>query len=260
VEIEDMRMIRLTIDGQAVEVPEGATLLEAAQKLGIWIPTLCHHEALTPYGGCRLCAVELQRRSAAEIVSSCSYEAAEGLEVHTVSKKVLEIRKFIISLLLTEAPDAEILQELAAELGVSQASPLQPSDELCISCGRCIRACREIVGASAIDFAKRGYEKKPASPFFERSESCIGCGTCVAICPTGAIRAQDLAEGERAMLADGAEVTGPARIIHNWNAALPLKRCTKCGEYFAPQFQLEYIAGRVPLAPEFLQVCLQCRA
>ena len=252
-------MIRLTIDGQAVEVPEGATLLEAAQKLGVWIPTLCHHETLTPYGGCRLCAVELLRDNVSQIVSSCSYEAAEGLEVHTASEKVVEIRKFIISLLLTEAPEAKILQELAAELGISKASPIQPGTELCIACGRCIRACREIVGVCAIDFAKRGYEKKPASPFFERSESCIGCGTCAAICPTGAISIHDLLEEEYAMLADGTEVKGPARIINNWKVALPMKRCTKCGEYFAPQFQLEYFAHKVSLPPDYLNVCMQCR-
>ena len=252
-------MIRLTIDGQAVAVPEGTTLLEAAQKLGIWIPTLCHHEALTPYGGCRLCAVELLRDNVVQIVSSCSYEAAEVIEVHTASEKVVEIRKFIISLLLTEAPEAEILKELAAELGIFKASPLQPSTELCIACGRCIRACREIVGVSAIDFAKRGYEKKPASPFFERSESCIGCGTCAAICPTGAIRAQDLTQGESALLADGTAVTGPARIIDNWKVALPMKHCAKCGEYFAPEFQLEYITRRASLPPDYLTVCRQCR-
>jgi bidirectional [NiFe] hydrogenase diaphorase subunit len=252
-------MIRLIIDGEAVEVPEGTTLLEAAQKRGIWIPTLCHHEALTPYGGCRLCAVELLRDNASQIVSSCSYKAAEGLEVRTASKKVVEIRKFIISLLLTEAPEAKILQELAAELGIDTASALQPSAELCIACGRCIRACREIVGVSAIDFAKRGYEKKPASPFFERSESCIGCGMCAAICPTGAIRAQDLPEGEDTMLADGTEVKGPARIIDNWKVALPMKHCTKCGEYFAPQFQLEYFTQRASLPTDYLNVCRQCR-
>ena len=252
-------MIRLTIDGQAVEVPEGATLLETAQKCGIWIPTLCHHEALKPYGGCRLCAVELLRDDASQIVSSCSYEAAEGLVVRTAGKKVVEIRKFIISLLLTEAPEAKILQELAAELGVSQAPATQSSTELCISCGRCIRACREIVGVSAIDFAKRGYEKKPASPFFERSESCIGCGTCAAICPTGAIRARDIPEGENAVLADGTGVTGPARIIDNWKVALPMKNCAKCGEYFAPEFQLEYITRRASLPPDYLTVCRQCR-
>lgn len=252
-------MIKLTINGQPVAVPRGTTLLEAARQLGIWIPTLCHHEALTPYGGCRLCVVELLSDAGSRIVSSCSYEAADGLNVSTVSDTVVRIRKFIISLLLAEAPGAEILRRLAAELGVPEPPAAQPGDEKCIACGRCIRACREIVGVCAIDFAQRGHEKKPAAPFFDRSESCIGCGTCAAVCPTGAVTVRDLPEGERVRLGDAAEISGPARLIDNWKAALPLRRCPKCGEFFAPQFQLEYFMQRASLSPDCLDVCLQCR-
>ena len=252
-------MVTLTIDGTQVQAPEGSTILEAAQKIGIWIPTLCHHEALTPYGGCRLCAVEVTRNNAAQIVSSCSYTVAEDIEVHTATDKIIEIRKLIVALLLAEAPQAQVLQDLALELDVAPFKRFQARNELCIACGRCIRACQEIVGVGAIGFAKRGYEKKAAAPFFERSETCIGCGTCVAVCPTGAISMKEVLAGEQAVLPDGSTIQGPARIIENWKVGHTLKHCTKCGEPFAPQFQLEYFTRKVSLPADFFDVCMQCR-
>jgi ferredoxin len=145
-------------------------------------------------------------------------------------------------------------------MGVKAPKRFKARNELCIACGQCIRACREIVGVSAIDFAQRGYNKKAASPFFERSQDCIGCGTCFTICPTGAITLKDLAEGEKTVLPDGIEVTGPARIIDNWKVGLEMKRCKQCGEPFAPQFQLEYFTKKVKLPEDFFDVCMQCRA
>jgi predicted molibdopterin-dependent oxidoreductase YjgC len=252
-------MVKIIIDGIETAVPEGTTVLEAAGKLGIWIPTLCHHEALTPYGGCRLCVVEVTRDGSTQIVSSCACKAADGIEVQTETEKVLNIRKFIIELLLSEAPQAKILQDLASDLGVSAPDRFQVRNELCISCGQCIRACQEIVGVGAIDFAGRGYERTAASPFFQRSEDCIGCGTCVAICPTGAIIMHDIAEGETATVPDSGEITGPARIIDNWKVGLAMKHCKKCGEPFAPQFQLDYISRKASLPDDFFDVCRQCR-
>jgi bidirectional [NiFe] hydrogenase diaphorase subunit len=253
-------MVRLIIDGTRLQAGAGATILEAAQQAGIWIPTLCHHEALTPYGGCRLCAVEVKEGGATRIVSSCAYTVAEGIEVSTTSDTILELRRFMLSLLLAEAPEAQVLQALAAELGAMPITRFTPRNELCIACGRCIRACRELAGVSAIDFAARGYEKKAATPFFERSDCCIGCGTCVAVCPTGAITMKDVPEGETAAIPGGGEIAGPARIMENWKTGLACKRCAKCGEPFAPRVQLEYFTRRASLAADFFEVCLNCRA
>ena len=80
-------MVKITIDGIETAVPKGTAVLEAARKLGIWIPTLCHHEALTPYGGCRLCVVEVTRNGSTRIVSSCTCEVADGIVVQTGKKK-----------------------------------------------------------------------------------------------------------------------------------------------------------------------------
>jgi len=257
--MESSGMISFKIDAIAVTVEPGTTILEAAQQAGIRIPTLCHHEALTPYGGCRLCIVEVVRGDNRQIVSACAYAAEEGIRVKTATDRIIRLRRFIVGLLLAEAPQAKVLQELAEELGISAPARFTPRNELCIACGQCIRACRELVGVSAIDFAKRGYEKQAAAPYFERSEDCIGCGTCYAICPTGAITLRDIAEGERFTQPDGTVVAGPARIIDNWKVNFEMKRCKECGEAFAPAFQLEYIKKKAQLADDFFDVCVQCR-
>jgi bidirectional [NiFe] hydrogenase diaphorase subunit len=252
-------MISLTIDGIPLELEQDITLLAAAQKIGIRIPTLCHHESLSPYGGCRLCIVEVTRNSSTQIVSACSYAAADGLVVETATETIRALRKGIVSLLLAEAPQARALQELARELGVVPGEYGNGRKDLCIVCGRCVRACREIVGASAIDFAGRGYTRIAASPFFKRAEDCIGCGTCVAICPTGAVAMHTVVEGATEKMPDGEKLQGPARILDNWKAGFPLKRCSTCGEAFAPEALLKFFVRRASLPDNFYDVCPDCR-
>ncbi len=252
-------MPAITIDGIKLNVPEGTTLLEAAKECGIRIPTLCHHEALSPYGGCRLCVVEVTQNEESRITASCCTEAADGLIVRTGSEQVRGIRAFIVELLLAEAPDAPVLQKLARELDVSPPGWLAPRNELCIACGQCVRACREIVGISAISFAHRGYDRTAAAPFFRRSEECIGCGTCVEICPTGAVTQKDIPEGRTGVVPDGKEIAGPARIMENWKTGLKMKPCKTCGEPFAPLIQLEYITRKASLPEDFFDTCVNCR-
>jgi predicted molibdopterin-dependent oxidoreductase YjgC len=252
-------MVTLKIDEISVQVPEGTTLLQAAQKIGIWIPTLCHHESLTPTGGCRLCLVEINRGGVSQLVSSCVYKAEEGLVIQTVTEKIRVIRATIIELLLAEAPEAKVLQDLARDLGVKPVKRFAPRDELCIACGRCVRACSELVGVSAIGFAKRGYEKLAVSPFYERAEDCIGCGTCAEICPTGAIKLIDIEEGETAVVLGGIKVQGPARVIENWEVDLKIKTCKECGETFAPENQLAHFIKEAGLTKDFYDICRHCR-
>jgi len=253
-------MVKFTIDNKEIEVTEGTTVLEAAEKLSIYIPTLCHHQALKPYGGCRLCVVEVTKNGKTDLTTSCTYRAEEGLCVRTDTERVLKVRRLVLELLLAEAPDAQEIKDLASEMGVSRSERLKPrKDDLCILCGRCIRACREVVGVNAIDYAERGYDRKVAPPFYKSSPDCIACGTCFYICPTGAVTMQEIEEGEKARSPEGKQVTGPARIMDSWKVTLPMKRCKQCGEVIAPDFQLEYLRKRASLTEDYFDICPRCR-
>ncbi|HUT88851.1 MAG TPA: 2Fe-2S iron-sulfur cluster-binding protein [Thermoguttaceae bacterium] len=176
-------MVRLTIDGKTVEVPEGSTVLEAAQKLGIEIPTLCHHKALMPYGACRLCLVELVFSWGSQIQASCVYPAQEGLEVKTDTERVRRTRGVMMELLLARCPGVESIRQMAKQMGVEDTR-FPKKDEDCILCGLCVRVCAERMGVGAINFANRGTKKKIAPAYDRQSPLCMACGACEVVCPT----------------------------------------------------------------------------
>ena len=188
-------MIRAVIDGREIEVEQDTTILEAAEKLSIPIPTLCYHKALEPYGVCRLCTVEVVRRGWSRLVTACNYPIRDEIEVLTASEKVLKGRRMIVELLLARCPDVPLLQQLAAELGVEKPRFSLKEDD-CILCGLCVRVCQLLVGANAISFVGRGVEREVATPFYELSEDCIACGACAFVCPTGAIKLEDVTDKE----------------------------------------------------------------
>jgi NADH dehydrogenase/NADH:ubiquinone oxidoreductase subunit G len=182
-------MIHLTIDDKPIEVYEGRTLLEACREHGIHIPTLCYHPALEPYGACRLCVVEAsQGGRRPRLVASCVYPCEEGAAVKTNSPMVQLSRRVTAELLLAGSSNSPEVVELAKELGVKEVRYQLPEENACVLCGLCVRACKEIVGVSAISVIQRGITKKVATPFQVTSSRCIGCGTCVLICPTGAFQ------------------------------------------------------------------------
>ena len=187
-------MVNLTIDGRKVEVEEGTTVLKAAEKLGIKIPTLCYFEALTPQGACRLCVVEIVGGARRGLSASCAYVVEEGLEVRTDSKRVIEARKLVIELLLLRCPDVPKLQELAEEIGIDRAryERFKPEEEKCILCGLCVRVCQELMHVGAINFVNRGSSRKVSPPFDEYSSVCVTCGACEVVCPTGAINLDEI--------------------------------------------------------------------
>lgn len=188
-------MIHLTIDDQAVEVPGGRTLLEACREHDIYVPTLCYHPALEPYGGCRLCMVELsQPPRPPRLVAACVHPCEEGAVVRTDSEAVRQSRRITVELLLAGAHNNPELLALARELGVEDVRFRMPEEDACVLCGLCVRACKEIVGVSAISLINRGISKEVSPPFRVVSPTCIGCGTCVLICPTGALKLKDVTD------------------------------------------------------------------
>jgi len=182
----EIKEVTLKIDDKEVKAKEGTSILEAAKTMGIDIPTLCYHKALSTFGSCRLCSVEIVDKTGRKrIVTSCNYPVQEGLTVYTKSGKVIKTRKVLLDLLLSRCPKVPKIKELALEYGVKAPSfSVANENEDCILCGLCTRVCGELVGVHAIDFAKSGVEREVTAPYHEFSNDCIGCGACALICPT----------------------------------------------------------------------------
>jgi predicted molibdopterin-dependent oxidoreductase YjgC len=180
----------MTIDGKEVRAREGQSVLDAAKSAGIFIPTLCHHPAVTSYGACRLCLAAVKVRGRERIVTSCCYPARADLEVSTTAEKVQRARRGVMELLLARAPESKPLKEMAERLGVKggRLPTVTHSQRDCILCGLCVNVCREVIGAAAISFANRGVNRVVAPPFLQPSDACIGCGACAAVCPVDTIR------------------------------------------------------------------------
>ena len=212
------KMIDLKINDRTVSVAEGSTILEAARSAEIPIPTLCHHPKLTPYGGCRLCIVEV--KGSPRAVTSCTTPVSNGMEVTTSTPLLEKQRKTILELILSDHPnDCMVcekagdctLQELAYFYGIRENrlegerrkyetrdnNPFIERDlEKCILCGKCVRVCDEVQGVGAIDIAFRGFNAKICPPF-DKDLDCEFCGQCVAICPTGALTGKAWAQKGR---------------------------------------------------------------
>ncbi|MGA6924817.1 MAG: 2Fe-2S iron-sulfur cluster-binding protein [Desulfosarcina sp.] len=183
-----MSEIRLQIDGTEVNAEEGMTVLEAAQKAGVSIPTLCHHEQLEPFGGCRLCIVEVDVRGWTRLVVSCVYPVEDNLMVRTRSEKVDRIRKTILELLLAHAPDSPKLQDLAKTYGADR-NRYEKDASFCIHCGLCVRYCAEVKKANALGFVDRGIRKEISFIPEIASKVCNDCKECFPLCPTSYLQA-----------------------------------------------------------------------
>jgi NADH dehydrogenase/NADH:ubiquinone oxidoreductase subunit G len=183
-----MSEILLQIDGQEVKATEGMTVLEAARSAGISIPTLCHHEKLEPYGGCRMCMVEVEGGGRTRLVVACVYPAEQDLVVRTRSAKVDRIRKVILELFLSHAPDAFELQELAQEYGADR-NRFEKDASFCIHCGLCVRYCAEVKKKNAVGFVDRGTRKEISFIPQIAARECWACKECFPLCPTEALQA-----------------------------------------------------------------------
>jgi len=223
--------MKLEINGRTVEANAGDTVLAAARRAGVKIPTLCHYEGLPPSGACRMCVVEIEGQRG--LVPSCAFPAANGLKVQTHSPRAIDARRTLVELLLANHPDDCLycarngecqLQDLAEQLGVRRrryfggrtpgrldiASPSIARDpSKCILCGKCVRVCEEVQTVGAIDFIGRGSKTRIGTAFDEglNVSSCINCGQCVAVCPVGALVETRAIDDVRAALAD------PSRVV-----------------------------------------------
>ena len=207
-------IIKLTINGREITAKKGATVLEAALGAGIYIPTLCYDPDLKPFGGCRLCVVEIERMRG--LVSACTTPATEGMVVRTETPKVNQSRRIVMELIIAnhqgdclvcvknqqcellkiaqylgmERDHIGRLRKSTQELPIDESHPAFIRDlNKCILCAKCVRACYEVVCHDAIDIAFRGNSARIAT-FGDKpiAESvCKSCGECVARCPTGAL-------------------------------------------------------------------------
>ena len=235
-------MVNIVINGRKRKAKEGQTILEVAQEMKLGIPTLCHHKDLSPFGACRLCAVEVKANGSWQMVTSCNTPVENGMEIVTDSEKVRENRKTVAEMLYYRYPETEAVRELAAKLGVEVFSE-KGEEHDCILCGLCVRTCAEIVGVTALNFEDRGPDRDLEEPRIGfNPNACIGCGSCAFVCPTGFVTM---------------EAVDDKRII--WNKVFQMVPCAVCGKYFAPEDQLKYISKTTGVPYSKLTTCSNCR-
>ena len=206
-------MFEITVNNRVIDAEEGETILSALTRVGIRVPTLCHLPDLPPVGACQICIVEVEGAEGDGLVPSCSYPVAEGMRIFTNSRKVINARRTLLELLLSNHPDDCLycqksrdcrLRTLAEEYGVRERTPGKRFREKlrdltgacvvrdaskCILCGKCVRVCEEVQKVSAIGFVGRA-GRTVVAPAFHQSmnvSSCVGCGQCTLVCPTGAL-------------------------------------------------------------------------
>lgn len=206
-----MAEVKVTINGKTYEVPEDFTILEACQRAGVYVPTLCNHPRLEPTGACRVCVVEVE--GARTLQPACATKVQDGMVIRTNTERVKTAVRFNLALLLSRHPNDCMtceangrceFQDLIYQYNVEDmfpkfqlgepvyddSSPSIVRDlEKCVVCGRCVRACAEIQGMNIYSMAERGAHSLPLTAFNlpVAETDCINCGQCSVFCPTGAI-------------------------------------------------------------------------
>jgi NADH dehydrogenase/NADH:ubiquinone oxidoreductase subunit G len=180
--------IIVQIDGKKVKAAEGMTVLQAAQRADIFIPTLCFHEKLEPYGLCRICTVEAEVRGWTKYVAACLYPVERDLIVRTRSEKIDKIRKMILEFLLAHAPNSPQLLELAKEYGADR-DHFEKESSFCILCGLCVRYCAEVKRKNAVGFVECGSRREIQFIPEIAATECANCKECFELCPTSYLQA-----------------------------------------------------------------------
>lgn len=233
--------MNIKIDGRLCEAQYGEYLLEVARDNGIFIPSLCHSDALPGQASCRICAVEVIENGHSSVVASCVYPITKEIEVITNSEKIINLRRALIKLLAARVPYNDYINKLKEEYSIPSVERFtSDADEQCILCGLCVRACEEI-GPCAISTVNRGIRKKVSTPYDEPSEKCIGCEACAAVCPTDAIKVTE---------------EGNHRTI--WGKSFELLKCISCSEYFITREHFEYLREKLDNQSDEL-LCEKCK-
>jgi NADH dehydrogenase/NADH:ubiquinone oxidoreductase subunit G len=224
-------MPTLTVNGRSVTVEEDAYILDACRAAGVHVPTLCNFDGLEPWGGCRLCVVDMSLAKWDDdwfkMVTACNHPVEEGMSVVTDSERVFATRRVVLDLLLARCPETPLIRRLAQEHGIERTS-YEPNPEPtdCILCGLCTRVCDHI-GVSAIASTSRGWGREIAPPFNEPPPDCIGCLACAEICPT-----------------DYIEYTTSNTVRTIWGRQFEMLRDPKTGEAVITRAQAEHFAAR----------------
>jgi NADH dehydrogenase/NADH:ubiquinone oxidoreductase subunit G len=183
-----MSEVSVQIDGKVVAASADMTVLEAARSAGVSIPTVCHHEKLKPFGGCRLCIVEAEAGGRTNLVAACVYPVQADLVVRTRSEQIDKIRKVLTEQLLAYAPESEVLQTLARDYRADKDRFVkEPS--FCILCGLCVRYCAEVKQKNAVGFVDRGPTREISFIPEIAVRECWDCKECFPLCPTSALQA-----------------------------------------------------------------------
>ncbi len=239
-EVIDMELVKVTINGKECAGEKGEYLLDIANRNGITIPHLCHHESLRGLATCRMCIVEINENGKRKTVTSCIYPVTKDTIVETDTENIRLMRKTMLGLLMAEVPGNQEISKLAKEYGISDFSRYHMDfGNECILCGLCVRAC-EAVGCNAIGTVNRGTTKKVTTPYEEPSAACIGCGSCAYVCPTGHIKV--------------IEEYGIRKI---WNRDFELIRCGVCGKHFITKEEFAYLKGKTGI--EEAPICKTCK-
>ena len=210
---------------------------------GIYIPTLCYNESLGPEGRCRLCMVEIKQGKRTRLVTSCLFPVEEGLQVQTETEQVKLVRKTVLELLWCRAPGSEEIGNWRRRWGSRNrgSSRTKPSSGAS-SAGFASRPAKRPWASAPSGFPTGERIKKVGTPYMEPTLVCIGCGACHFICPTSAIRMTEK-DGVRSI----------------WGRDFKLQACPVCGNHFAPEYQLEWMAKKTGVSLDFLRVCQNCR-
>jgi NADH dehydrogenase/NADH:ubiquinone oxidoreductase subunit G len=239
-------MPTLKIDGKKVTVADGTTILQAAREVGVDIPTLCNHDGLEPWGGCRLCVVDMWREGWDEdwfkLVTACNHPTWDGMKVFTNTERVRQTRSVVLDLLLARCPEAPLIQRLAAEHGIEQTSyAVREGGDDCILCALCTRVCDHL-GIAAISTVNRGAGKEIAPPFHEAPPDCIGCLACAEVCPTNCIPY---------------ETSNVSRTI--WGKTFEMLRDPVTGQGVITKAQADFFAGRNGVKREYFDTSDQSK-